>query len=565
MRMMSNMKHSEWWKDSVVYQIYPQSFQDSNGDGIGDLQGIISRLPYLEKLGVDVLWLNPIYKSPLVDNGYDIADYYDIDPRYGTLDDFKELLEQVHKHHMRLIMDLVVNHTSDQNYWFQESKKSKNNDYSDFYIWKNPKSDGSAPNNWGSTFTDSAWEYAPERKQYYLHLFAKEQPDLNWENPEVRKSIYKMMCYWFDFGIDGFRMDVISLLSKLQNFPNAPDDLPLHKNYYYGSSNGPREHEFLQEMYQEVFSKYDVMTVGEAANTNSDQAILYTDPQRNELNMLFQFDHMHLDYGKYGKFSDVRFKLSDLRRVMTEWQDKLVDGWNSLYWSNHDQPRPVTRFGNEKKYRVQSAKMLGTLLHMMKGTPYIYQGEELGLTNVNFESLNDYQDIETKKIIAEMREAGERQEYIEKVCYLKSRDNARTPFPWNNQKYNGFTTGIPWLNVPNYNPVTNATDAVEDKDSVLHYYQKLISLRKKYRVVVDGSYSNFNSDDSDVYGYTRANATEQLVVICSFSNEKVNYEIPSDLQGGELILSNYDHVNLHLGNKLILRPYETAVYYRRSK
>ncbi|MBN7273799.1 alpha,alpha-phosphotrehalase [Ligilactobacillus pobuzihii] len=559
------MKHSEWWKDSVVYQIYPQSFQDSNGDGIGDLQGIISRLPYLEKLGVDVLWLNPIYKSPLVDNGYDIADYYDIDPRYGTLDDFKELLEQVHKHHMRLIMDLVVNHTSDQNYWFQESKKSKNNDYSDFYIWKDPKSDGSAPNNWGSTFTDSAWEYVPERKQYYLHLFAKEQPDLNWENPEVRKSIYKMMCYWFDLGIDGFRMDVISLLSKLQDFPNAPDDLPLHKNYYYGSSNGPREHEFLQEMYQEVFSKYDVMTVGEAANTNSDQAILYTDPQRNELNMLFQFDHMHLDYGKYGKFSDVRFKLSDLRRVMTDWQDKLVDGWNSLYWSNHDQPRPVTRFGNEKKYRVQSAKMLGTLLHMMKGTPYIYQGEELGLTNVNFESLDDYQDIETKKIIAEMREAGEGKEYIEKVCYLKSRDNARTPFPWNNKKNNGFTTGIPWLNVPNYNPVTNAIDAIEDKDSVLHYYQKLIALRKKYQVVVDGSYSNFNSDDSDVYGYTRTNATEQLVVICSFSNEKVNYEIPSELQGGELILSNYEHVNLHLENKLVLRPYETAVYYRRSK
>ncbi|GAW64035.1 oligo-1,6-glucosidase [Ligilactobacillus acidipiscis DSM 15836] len=364
------MEHTEWWKDSVVYQIYPQSFQDSNGDGVGDLQGIIHRLPYLKKLGVDVIWLNPIYKSPLIDNGYDIADYYNIDPRYGTLEDFKELLFQVHKLHMRLIMDLVVNHTSDQNVWFQESKKSQDNKYSDFYIWQDPKKDGSAPNNWGSTFTDSAWEYVPERKQYYLHLFAKEQPDLNWENSEVRQAIYKMMRYWFDIGIDGFRMDVISLLSKLPGFPDAPESLPLHKNYYYGASK-PREHEFLQEMYTEVFSKYDVMTVGEAANTNSDQAILYTDPTRKELNMLFQFDHMHLDYGKYGKFSDVRFKLSDLRHVLTDWQDKLVNGWNSLYWSNHDQPRPTTRFGNEKIYRVESAKMLGTLLHMMKGTPYM--------------------------------------------------------------------------------------------------------------------------------------------------------------------------------------------------
>lgn len=368
--MMSEMEHTEWWKDSVVYQIYPQSFQDSNGDGVGDLQGIIHRLPYLKKLGVDVIWLNPIYKSPLIDNGYDIADYYNIDPRYGTLEDFKELLFQVHKLHMRLIMDLVVNHTSDQNVWFQESKKSQDNKYSDFYIWQDPKKDGSAPNNWGSTFTDSAWEYVPERKQYYLHLFAKEQPDLNWENSEVRQAIYKMMRYWFDIGIDGFRMDVISLLSKLPGFPDAPESLPLHKNYYYGASK-PREHEFLQEMYTEVFSKYDVMTVGEAANTNSDQAILYTDPTRKELNMLFQFDHMHLDYGKYGKFSDVRFKLSDLRHVLTDWQDKLVNGWNSLYWSNHDQPRPTTRFGNEKIYRVESAKMLGTLLHMMKGTPYM--------------------------------------------------------------------------------------------------------------------------------------------------------------------------------------------------
>lgn len=558
------MKQGEWWKNSVVYQIYPLSFQDSNGDGIGDLQGIISRLPYLEKLGVDVIWLNPIYKSPLVDNGYDIADYYDIDSRYGTLDDFKELLNEAHRHHIRLIMDLVVNHTSDQNKWFQESKKSRDNEYADYYIWKDPKPDGSAPNNWGSTFTDSAWEYVPARQQYYLHLFAKEQPDINWENPVVRQKIYQMMRYWFEIGIDGFRMDVITLLSKLTDFPDAPADLPLHKNYYFGSSNGPREHEFLQEMNREVFSKYDVMTVGEAANTNSDQAILYTDPERHELNMLFQFDHMHLDYGKYGKFSDVRFKLSDLRRVMTDWQDKLVDGWNSLYWSNHDQPRPTTRFGNEGKYRLESAKMLGTLLHMMKGTPYIYQGEELGLTNVPVKSLDEYEDIETKQVIKEMRTAGESEDYIQKVCYLKSRDNARTPFPWNDDKNNGFTTGTPWFDCASQPPVTNAQQSQDDKNSVFYYYQKLIALRKKYQVIVDGEYKNFNSDDSVVYGFTRTNKNEQLVVICSFSEKKVNYEIPESLSGGKLLVANYEDSIVELGQNLILRPYEAVVYYRHK-
>lgn len=339
---------SDWWKKSVVYQIYPQSFNDSNNDGIGDIQGIIEKLPYLEELGVDVLWLNPIYVSPLVDNGYDIADYYKINPDYGTLDDFKELLEKAHEKKIRIIMDLVVNHTSDQNQWFLESKKGKDNKYSDFYIWRDPKADGSEPNNWGSTFGGSAWTYVPERKQYYLHLFAKEQPDLNWENEQVRQTVYEMMRYWLDLGIDGFRMDVISLISKRPGLPDAPKDLPYSKNYYFGASNGPRVHEFLQEMNQEVLSKYDCLTVGETANTTSDQAVLYTDQDRHELSMVFQFDHMHLDYGEHGKFSNVRFKLSDLRNVMTEWENKLENhGWNSLYWSNHDQPRATTRFGDD--------------------------------------------------------------------------------------------------------------------------------------------------------------------------------------------------------------------------
>lgn len=386
---------NEWWKSSVVYQVYPQSFKDSNNDGIGDLMGIVEKLPYLAKLGVDVIWLTPIFDSPLIDNGYDIRDYEKISENYGTLEDFKRLLEQAHQLNIRVILDLVVNHTSNQHAWFIESQKNKENPYSDYYIWKDPKEDGSAPTNWGSTFGGSAWEYVESRKQYYLHCFAKEQPDLNWENPKVRQSIYKMMKKWFDLGIDGFRMDVISLISKHPDYPDAPNSMPYTKSYYVGASNGPRVHEFLQEMNREVLSKYDSLTVGETPNTNSRQAQLYTFPERKELNMVFHFDHMHLDYGKYGKFSDVRFKLSDLRATLSEWQEALSDGWNSLYWSNHDQPRAVTRFGDENEYRIESSKMLGTLLHMMKGTPFIFQGEEIGMKNVPFSSIDEYQDIET--------------------------------------------------------------------------------------------------------------------------------------------------------------------------
>ncbi len=366
------MMNKDWWKSSVIYQIYPQSFKDSNNDGIGDLRGIIEKIPYLSKLGIDVIWLNPIYESPMVDNGYDIADYRKINPIYGTMEDFEELLQQAHQHHIKIILDLVVNHTSDQHAWFQQSKQSKDNEYSDFYIWKDAKEDGSLPNNWGATFGGPAWTYVPERNQYYLHCFAPGQPDLNWENPKVRQAVYDEMRFWLDKGIDGFRMDVISLLSKKQDFPDALEgEYDYAKSYYKGASNGPRIHEFLQEMDREVLSHYDVMTVGETPNTSVEQAKIYTDPKNHELNMVFQFDHMHLDYGKYGKFSDIIYKLSDLKEIMTKWSNEIGDGWNSLYWNNHDQPRCVTRFGNDSKYRVESAKMLGTLLHMMKGTPYI--------------------------------------------------------------------------------------------------------------------------------------------------------------------------------------------------
>ncbi len=556
---------AEWWKNSVVYQVYPQSFKDSNNDGIGDFQGIIEKLPYLAKLGIDVIWLNPIFDSPLIDNGYDIADYEKILPQYGTMEDFQELLAKAHQLNIRIILDLVVNHTSDLHKWFEASKKDRENQYADYYIWKDPKPDGSAPNNWGSTFGGPAWEYVESRDQYYLHCFAKEQPDLNWENETLRHEIYQMMRKWFDLGIDGFRMDVISLISKDPNYPEAPETLAYTKSYYAGASNGPRVHEFLQEMNQEVLCHYDVMTVGETPNTNSTQAQLYTFPERKELNMLFHFDHMHLDYGKYGKFSDIRFKLSDLRSTLTEWQNKLARGWNSLYWSNHDQPRAVTRFGDDGEYREVSAKMLATLLHMMKGTPFIFQGEELGMKNVPFTDITDYQDIETKYFYQEMTKAGEKPEDIKKAVYLKSRDNARTPMPWNGEDNSGFSDAKPWIAYSPDNRVINVEAALADPDSTFYYYQKLIALRKDYPIIQLGEYQLINEDDSAVYSYLRTYQDETLLVICSFSKEKVNVNVPQDLLEKEasLLLSNYTEAAAKPSAIMPLRPYEAIVYHLR--
>ncbi|MDK8143068.1 alpha-glucosidase [Streptococcus parasanguinis] len=553
-----------WWKNSVVYQIYPQSFKDSNGDGVGDLIGIKEKLPYLSKLGIDVIWLNPIYESPLVDNGYDISDYEKILSVYGSMEDFQELLVEAHSIGIRIILDLVVNHTSDQHSWFLESKKSKNNPYSDYYIWKDPKPDGSAPNNWGSTFGGPAWEYVAERNQYYLHCFAKEQPDLNWENSQVRHEIQQMMKRWFDLGIDGFRMDVITLISKRQEYPDAPDGVPYTKSYYVGASNGPRVHEFLQELNHEVLSRYDVMTVGEAPNTNSDQALQYTLPENKELNMVFHFDHMHLDYGRYGKFSDIHFKVSDLKAVLTEWQLKLEKGWNSLYWSNHDQPRAVTRFGDDGEFRVESAKMLATLLHMMKGTPYIFQGEELGMKNVHFDSIEDYKDIETKYFYQLMKEKGESPSYIEDAIYLKSRDNARTPFPWNGNKEEGygFSSGEPWIQYSPDNLSIHAEACLADSQSIFYYYQKLISLRHEFPIIAHGKYELINEKDSDVFSYLRKYKGQILLVVCSFSQQPTTSQVPSEFVGHsvEHLIGNYTSNIQELPKFFELAPFEAQVF-----
>ncbi len=443
----------QWWKESVVYQIYPRSFNDSNGDGIGDIQGIISKLDYLKELGIDVVWLSPVYESPNDDNGYDISHYQKIMNEFGTMADWEEMLEEMHKRDIKLIMDLVVNHTSDEHPWFIESKQSKDNPYRDYYIWRSPQN-GHEPNNWESVFSGPAWEYDEQTGEYYLHIFSKKQPDLNWEHQPLREDVYDMMKFWLDKGIDGFRMDVINFISK---HPELPDGEQGPKDAFGDGSpyfmNGPRIHEFLQEMNQEVLSKYDVMTVGEMPGVTPEQAIDYTADHRDELNMVFTFEHMDLDSGSGGKWDLKPLQLTDLKDTLAHWQKALEsEGWNSLYWNNHDQPRIVSRFGDDGAYRVESAKMLGTCLHMMKGTPYIYQGEEIGMTNVSFASIEDYEDIETLNMYKDkVEEQGQAVEEVMKSIHVKGRDNARTPMQWDASEHGGFTTGTPWLRVnPNY-------------------------------------------------------------------------------------------------------------------
>lgn len=562
MGMMKMNKEKEWWKKSVVYQVYPKSFCDSNGDGIGDLNGLTTKIPYLNKLGIDVIWLNPIYQSPQVDNGYDISDYREIDPALGTMEDFDRMLEEAHTYGIKIILDLVVNHTSDQHVWFQEAKKSKDNPYHDYYIWKDE-----VPNNWGSSFGGSTWEYVEEVGQYYLHLFAKGQPDLNWENPKVREEVYEILRFWLEKGIDGFRMDVITLISKDPAYLDGPViQNKAYGSYYAGCANGPRVHEFLQEMNREVLSKYDIMTVGEAPHTSADEAVPYTAAARNELNMVFHFDHMHLDYNENGKYAKDRVKLTDLKKVMTEWQEKMqaCNGWNSLYWSNHDQARAVTRFGNESpEYRVRSAKMLGTVLHMMQGTPYIFEGEELGMTNAFFDKIEDYRDIEALDIF---RDFTERKGFTAKdtleLLRLKSRDNARTPMQWDASENAGFTEGTPWIAVnENYKEI-NAKACLEDPDSVFYYYQKLIRLRHEIPVITDGVYELLDAENEKVYTYLRKSEKETLMVIANFTEEEITYQA-DEMQdgGGRLLISNYEDAPETFHKQMTLKPYGAYVYY----
>lgn len=550
-----------WWKESVVYQIYPRSFNDSNGDGIGDLNGITEKLDYLKELGIDVIWLSPVYESPNDDNGYDISDYQAIMKDFGTMEDYDRMLARAHELGIKIVMDLVVNHTSDEHAWFIESKKSKDNPYRDYYIWRDGK-DGKEPNNWGSCFSGSAWKYDETTDMYFLHLFSPKQPDLNWDNEKVRNEVFAMMDWWCQKGIDGFRMDVISMISKVEGLPDGE----VGDNGYGGFGpfvqNGPHVHEYLQEMNQKVLSKYDLLTVGECSGVTVEEAKKYASSDGKELSMVFQFEHMDLDGGETFKWNDRKISLTELKKVMSKWQTELEGkAWNSLYWCNHDQPRMLSRLGNDsKEYREISAKMLATCLHMMQGTPYVYQGEELGMTNVPFRTLEDFRDIESINAYNELVGSGVfDSETMMKYLRYKGRDNARTPIQWDDSENAGFTTGTPWIMVnPNYVEI-NAKEQMSRPDSVFHYYQKLIKLRKEYEIIVYGEYQLLMPEDEQIYAYTRTWENEKLFVVCNFAEDQAEVEIPEEFRGDqtEVLISNYDQVTVKASVKL--RPYEAFV------
>ena len=551
-----------WWKEAVVYQIYPRSFMDSNGDGIGDINGITEKLEYLQELGIDVIWLSPVYQSPNDDNGYDISDYQAIMTEFGTMEDFDRMLSRAHELGIKIMMDLVVNHTSDEHAWFVESKKSVDNPYRDFYIWRRGKEDGSAPNNWGSCFSGSAWKYDPQTDMYFLHLFSKKQPDLNWDNPDVREHVFDMMNWWCEKGIDGFRMDVISLISKPEGLP---DGVPGENGYAdSGCANGPHVHEYLKEMNKKVLSHYNLITVGEASGVTLEEAKKYASADGSELNMVFQFEHVGSGpegNNRFGKWDSHKMSLPVWKKILSKWQTGLEGkAWNSLFLANHDQPRSVSWFGNDSaEYREISAKMLATCLHMMQGTPYVYQGEELGMCNAYFDKLEDYRDIESLNAYKELTETcGVSHE--EMMGYLKriSRDNARTPMQWDDSANAGFTTGTPWIKVNSNYKTVNAKQQTTDPDSVFSYYKELIRLRHENDIIVYGEYELLEPQNEELFIYTRTWNNEQLMVLCNFTDKDVVIpaavmaQIPADAQ---ILISN------HVGNlEAVLRPYEARVY-----
>nr|WP_315084710.1 alpha-glucosidase [uncultured Lachnoanaerobaculum sp.] len=544
-----------WWKEAVVYQIYPRSFCDSNGDGIGDLNGITSKLDYLKELGIDVIWLSPVYKSPNDDNGYDISDYEDIMTEFGTMDDFDKMLAAAHERGIKIVMDLVVNHTSDEHPWFVESRSSKDNEKRDYYIWKEGK-DGKEPTNWGSAFSGPAWKYDEKTDMYYLHLFSVKQPDLNWENPKVRKEVFDMMTRWCEKGIDGFRMDVISLISKPEGYPDAK------VVGLYGDmgicANGPKVHNYLKEMNEKVLSKFDIMTVGETAGVTLEEAKKYANTDGSELNMVFQFEHMDLDGGEKFKWSTQPMPLVPLKENLSKWQ-KGLDGvaWNSLYFCNHDQPRIVSRLGDESDaYRELSAKCIATCLHMMQGTPYVYQGEELGMTNTVFNSVDDFRDLESINAYRELVESGlyTDEDMFPKIAH-KSRDNARTPMQWDASENAGFTTGKPWIAVnPNYKKI-NVADQLKREDSVFHYYQKLIRLRKENEIIVYGNYELLLPEDENIFAYVRSLDGKKLLTVCNFSKSEQKFDFQG-YENAKVLISNY---NRDVREDGILKPYEATV------
>ncbi|KAA0782674.1 MULTISPECIES: alpha,alpha-phosphotrehalase [Bacillus] len=546
------------WHKSVVYQIYPKSFNSYYNKETGDIKGVTEKLDYLKELGVDYIWLTPIYQSPQNDNGYDVSDYYSIDPSYGTMEEFEELLEEARARNIEIMLDIVVNHSSTEHKWFKEAKEDKNSPYRNYYIWRDEK------NNWQSKFGGSAWKYDEKTEQYFLHLFDETQADLNWENEKLREEVYDMMRFWLDKGVTGFRLDVINLISKDQQFLNDDGSTATSdgRKYY---TDGPRVHEYLQEMSRNVFEGKDVITVGEMSSTTIDNCIKYSNPERNELSMTFSFHHLKVDYPNGDKWTQADFDFIKLKEIMSNWQIEMQKGggWNALFWCNHDQPRIVSRFGDDRKYRNESAKMLATAMHMLQGTPYIYQGEEIGMTNPKFESIEQYRDVESLNIHDIKREEGLSKEEIIGILKQKSRDNSRTPMQWNEEMNSGFTTSTPWISVAENFTEINVEKALEDKESVFYHYKKLIELRKTYDVITEGEYAILDENHLKVWAYTRTVNEEVLLVINNFYGEEITYSAPVDVQldgmKQEILLSNYKDSSKEITN-LNLRPYESIVY-----
>ncbi|MFC4450041.1 glycoside hydrolase family 13 protein [Halorussus aquaticus] len=556
----------EWWREAVVYQIYPRSFFDSDGDGVGDLPGVEAKLEYLDALGVDVVWLNPVYDSPNADNGYDIRDYRAIMDEFGTMDDFDRLLAGLHDRDIRLIMDLVVNHTSDEHEWFRRSRESKDSEFRDFYIWRDGRGDGPGgkgepPNNWESAFGGSAWTYDERTEQYYLHLFDEKQPDLNWENPEVRERIYDMMTWWLDEGIDGFRMDVIDLISKADGLPDGDPDSGWTGAKHF--MTGPNAHDYVAEMYEEVLAGRDVMTVGEMPGATVEEAQRYLLPDGDGLDMIFHFEHVSLDYGESGdRWTVGEFPLVEFKQVMTKWQEGLHgEGWNSVYLGNHDWPRMVSRFGDDGLYRIESAKMLATMLFTLRGTPYVYQGDEIGMTNFPFERESQIRDVSAKNFVERKREQGMAMEDILELVSHRGRDNARTPMQWSGDEHAGFTDGEPWMPVnPNYDAV-NVADATAREDSIWNYYRELIRFRESTPVAIYGDYELLLPDDPDVYAYLRTLGDDRLLAVLNFSEATPTFSLPQSVEyeDAECVLHNYA-VDAEGPRSFEMRPYEARVY-----
>ena len=559
--MKSNFDQ-KWWHKSVVYQIYPKSFNDTTGNGQGDIKGIIEKLDYLKELGVEVLWLTPMYKSPQYDNGYDISDYYNIDESYGTMEDFEEMLSEAHKRGIKIVMDIVVNHSSTFNEWFI---KSENNDpeYKDFYIWKDAV-DGKEPTNWESKFGGNAWQWSEKRQQYYLHLFDITQADLNWENGKVREKVYEMIQFWLKIGVDGFRLDVINLISKDQRFLNDDGSdvrfVPDGRRFY---TDGPRIHEFLKEMNQNAFGGGELITVGEMSSTSIENCIKYSNPNEKELAMTFSFHHLKVDYPNGEKWVAAPFDFIELKKILSKWQIGMYEGngWNATFWNNHDQPRALSRFGNDKEYRVESAKMLATVLHGLQGTPYVYQGEEIGMMNPYFDEIEKYKDVESYNIYKIKEKQGLKKEEILEILMQKSRDNSRTPMQWDGTENAGFTTGKPWIGIPENYKEINVKQALEDENSVFYHYKKLIKLRKSEDLFVIGRYEDIDLENKSVYAYKRVGENGELIVISNFYENEVRFNINGlEIEKCKVLLSNYKENPKVEGNEIVLKPYESIIF-----